>query len=65
MQVRQVPDRQELGQCKPPCSSESSKLCVFQASKLPPSGAMRALKKGISVDMVAEFSSSGPSGMGG
>lgn len=53
MQVRQVPDRQELGHCSPPCSKESSTLIFRHASKQASSGSMRALKKGIDGSMVS------------
>jgi hypothetical protein len=47
MQVRQVPDRQELGHLRPPISNDVSKLCSGQASAVSPWGCMRKVKKGM------------------
>jgi hypothetical protein len=47
MQVRQVPDLQELGQFMPPISREVSKLCSGQASAELPCGCTRSVKNGM------------------
>src|SRR5665647_1392836 len=46
MQVRQVPLRHELGQSMPPDSSDISKGCCAQASKVWPSGRVCPVKNG-------------------
>jgi hypothetical protein len=52
MQVRQVPERQELGQFRLPISSEVSKLCSGQASAVSPWGFTRTVKNGMGAFML-------------